>query len=564
MPNASDIITFIGIPLAVLGVLPILFTAINSLITIRRIKHTLHRHGLDDAHTRGSLMSGVVEVSLPRFSITPLDREEDSKEYWGLNRGVTTLKGGTWTIFNWNCLVTGSKLYRLQYSDELQIPQAEIDFEELISFLLDRGAVPDIKGLHMLRLAGIWTPVGTSLLLSPSTTQSALRIALPNDSDGVLSLALHWDEAWDDRDDQFLPPGWMRLHLPEEKETKTPEQQLSEKGMPEKEMQEADEAGHSKKAHSEAFPLADAQDRSPTQKPAFEYRPMSLRILLGHLGSSVTIANAIWEHEEMPLTESPSLDHLRSHPASVWTPAIALAFGLSKSLPLYTHNLDPTLISLAGRESVPCGVLVTLGLLKESEAPPWETKYDRSEISHRHHSFFMTQQREMAAENMMSPDQARIARTKRLAAETQQRRDQFLQETGRDRERATNRKREAIGSPRVDATAAANAALKYLKGQTLIDESDGNQAAVEAILVGMVKQEEQSMAVCPILERWRAWSDRGGMTIEDLEFLANNKIAFCDAACVMGLIRDVSTKEESAVALDMRECVQQWKKVRLG
>ena len=220
MPNASDIITFIGVPLAVLGVLPILYTAVNSFVTIRRIKHTLHRHGLYEAHTRGSLMSGIVEVSLPRFSITPLDREEDPQLYWGLNPEASALKGGTWTLFHWNYVITGSRLYRLQYSDELQLPQAEIQFEELISFLLDRGAIPDIKGLHMLRLAGIWTPAGTSILLSPDTTQSALRVALPNDSDGILSLSLQWAKEWDDRKDQSLPLGWIRLRIAEELEVR--------------------------------------------------------------------------------------------------------------------------------------------------------------------------------------------------------------------------------------------------------------------------------------------------------------------------------------------------------
>jgi hypothetical protein len=116
----------------------------------------------------------------------------------------------------------------------------------------------------------------------------------------------------------------------------------------------------------------------------------------------------------------------------------------------------------------------------------------------------------------------------------------------------------------VDTTAVANAASKYLTEQRMVDESNGSQAAVGAVLEGMVKQEEQSMAVCTVLERWRAWSDRGGMTNEDLEVLAKDKPAFCNAACVVGLIRDVSTKEESAVALDMRECVQHWKRVRLG
>ena len=270
MTNASDIITYIGIPLAVLGVLPILYTAINSLITIRKIKQSLRHNGLFEATTRSSLMSGVVEVTLPRFSITPLDREEDT-EYWKLNRRPSTLKGGTWTILNWNLLITGSRLYRLQYSDDLQIPQAEIDFGELMAFLLDRGAVPDIKGLHMLRVSGLWTPTGTSLLLSPDTLDKVLKVSVPNDSDGVLSLTLHWSSAWDQRDPKHLSPGWMRLSLPVDPK------------------QTSDDALEKQPAHP---------------------RPTSIRFRLDHVGSSVSITHAVWEHENEPLVSSPSLDHL--------------------------------------------------------------------------------------------------------------------------------------------------------------------------------------------------------------------------------------------------------------
>ena len=548
MPNASDIITFIGVPLAVLGVLPIIYTAINSLITIRKVQQALRRNGLSEASTRSSLMSGIVEVSLPRFSITPLDRDEDP-EYWKLNPNASTLKGGSWTVFNWNCLMTGSRLYRLQYSDELQIPQADIDFEELLSFLLDRGAVPDVKGLHMLRLAGLWTPTGTSLMLSPDTTKSVLKVALPSDSDGILSLALHWNPVWDDREHSYLPPGWMRLQLPQPEDA---------------ELAEDNEKRPTQGINSGLFPLEKASDAPRPEKPVPQLRPMSIRFRLGHRGDSVTISNATWEHENMPLAESPSLDHLLSGPASIWAPSIALVLGLSKSFPLYNHHLDPSLISLASRESIPCGVLVTLGLLDESEAPPWETKYDQFEFAHRHHSEFLTRQREMHAENQMSPDQANIARMKRLAAETQQRLDRVHMDMQRDRERRATRQREAVGSPRLDTKLVSNAALKHLKAEKRIDNGDGLEAVVETGLIGIMNQEESSMFVCTILEKWRAWTDRGGMTIEDLEALGKEKLAFYIAACVMGLVKELSTKEESAVALDMRECVAHWKKVRLG
>ena len=374
-------------------------------------------------------------------------------------------------------------------------------------------------------------------------------MALQNDSDGVLSLALHWNEAWDRRDPNYLPPGWMRLQLPQQ---------------PDGEMQKGGEKADVKKVDDGPFPLEKFTDAPSPKKPSPQFRPMSLRFRLGHLGTAVTIANAVWEHENMPLAESLSLDHLRSPPASTWAPSIALALGLSKSLPLYNHHLDPSLISLATRDTVPCGVLVTLGLLDESEAPPWETKYDRFEFAQRHHSEFLTRQREIASENKMSPDQAAIARSKRLAAEMQQTHDHMRMDMERDRERRVKQQREAVGSSRLDTIAVTNAAVKYLKAEKSIGESEGTEAAVVAVLVGMMKQEERAMEVCTILERWRAWIDRGGMTIEDLENLEKNLLVFCSAACIMGLIRDVSTKEESQVALDMRECVQHWKKVRLG
>ena len=266
----------------------------------------------------------------------------------------------------------------------------------------------------------------------------------------------------------------------------------------------------------------------------------------------------------MPLAQSPSLKHLRTHPVSLWLSSIALALGLSRSFPLYSHTLDHWLLTLASRESIPCGVLVLLGLVDENNAPPWETKYNRNEKIHAQHSAFLVQQQKIAAESKMSPDQARIARTARVAAELQQRTDEFGQKAAQERERAHNRQREAISSPRLDNTKATIAALTYLKAQRRIARDSGVQAVAEAMVMGVILQEESSIETCAILERWRAWCDRGGMTIEDLNELMDNKAEFCSAVCVMELVRDVSTKEESAVALDMRECVARWKNVRLG
>ena len=569
MANASDIITYIGVPLAVIGVLPIFYTFLNSYFTIRNITRCLQRNGLE-AITRGSLMSGVVEVSLPRFSITPLDR--DDPDYWAPNPKPSMLRGGTWTCFNWNTLITGTRLYRLQYSDDLQVPQAEIDFGELLGFLLDRGAVPDVKGLHFLKVSGLWTPTGTSLMLSPDEGNSVLRVSVPNDSDGVLSLALRWDEAWDNREPTSLPPSWMRLTIHESLRGASSGGDLpsdeaasfEDKSLPEQTpMESTDGKALGKSLMEKEQP--GAREKSSHSTSSYIPTPTSLRFRLGHLPSGdLTISTATWEVSHAPLDSSPSLKHLRSKPASTWFPAIALALGLSKSLPLYTYTLPPFLHGLAMKDTIPCGVLVLLGLLKEHEAPDWATKYDPAEEGQRMHNTFLAKQRAIAAERMMTGEQARIARIARETEDLHRVGEEFRARMARQREREERREREAFASGRLGARIAADAGLRWLAGQNLLRSAAGTQEAVEGLLIEMVKGEEVAIEVCGVLERWREWSDRGGMNTEDLAIFKKDTRRFCYAACVMGLLRDVCAKEESSVAVDMQEVIRFWKKIRLG
>lgn len=63
-------------------------------------------------------------------------------------------------------------------------------------FLVDRGTVPDIKGLHVLRVYRLQTPTRKSLLLSRDTLDKVSKVSVLSDSDWVLSLTLHWNAAW--------------------------------------------------------------------------------------------------------------------------------------------------------------------------------------------------------------------------------------------------------------------------------------------------------------------------------------------------------------------------------
>lgn len=541
MSTASDIITYIGIPLAVLGVLPIFYTFINSFFTARNIRILLRKNGFE-ARTGGSLMSGVVEVSLPRFSITLLERTDP--QYWTLNSKSSNLKGASWTFFNWNYIITGTKLYRLQYSDDLHLPQAEMDFEELLSFLLDRGAVPDAKGLHMLRVSGLWTPTGTSLMLSPDSTQTVLRVTVCNESDGILSLAVQWKREWDKRDPTSLPPSWMRLENPQ---SVTPVLGLN-----------GEVPVFSSQVKEKPIEEETSGDFSKLDTPT------SLRFRLDFVSSILSISTASWEHDRSPLPSSPSLKHLHLPPASIWFPSIVLALGLSRSLPLYTHTISPSLHTLCNRDSIPCGVLVILDLLAEADVADWETKYDRNEDVRGVHERMMKQQWSLAAESMMGPEQARVAKMAREAEERARFGTNSMAQMARKKEREAKREREAVGSGRLETEVVAGAGQRWLKGQRMVKESDGVQNVVEGLLIRMVQTEELAMSVCRILERWREWSERGGMNGEDLALLRENKVAFCYASCVMGLLKDVCAKDQSTVAVDIQECIRVWNKIRLG
>jgi hypothetical protein len=109
MASATDVITYIGIPLAVLSVLPIFYTFFLSILTQRRIRSLLH-HGHKPLTSTGpyrfpslsnrgpsrrsdgtgvvirsSPMTSQVEVELPTFTIAPLERS--SEFYWKLDAG---------------------------------------------------------------------------------------------------------------------------------------------------------------------------------------------------------------------------------------------------------------------------------------------------------------------------------------------------------------------------------------------------------------------------------------------------------------------------------------------
>ncbi|KAL8698470.1 MAG: hypothetical protein Q9201_006551 [Fulgogasparrea decipioides] len=464
-------------------------------------------------------------------------------------------------------------MQRIQYSSDLKVPQAEIGLEELFEFLLDRGAVPDAKGIHMLRVSGLWTPTGTSLMLSPASNQSALRVSMPDDSDGVLSLALQWKQEWNRRNHESLPPGWMRLNFP----VKT---------------SRANDEG---KTHAEKPAMlgdgASAKDKMDDVEVPNSYMPTptSLRFKLSSIPSHpyVQITSPRYENNHSPISSAPLPLPTLVHPNTPWLAPLSLSLALSYPSPTTFLTLPSFLHTIAQESSVPCGVLVLLHLLSHNDAPEWETPHPVAEHPLEIHERFMAQNRAKAREMQMPEAERQRAQRARQQEELAAMNMRAMKESRERHEREEKREREAIASQRMGIGVVTKAALSYLVGAGQVVTLDGNedegsgegkdadQIAVEALLVGIYKGilgiggEEYSWAlvVCGMLDRWRDWSERGGMNKEDLRIVLQDKTAFCWAAIAVGLVTRVCEKERAdggGLLGDVRECLRVWKKVRLG
>lgn len=417
--SATDIITYIGVPLAVLGVLPILYNTVATLAALSKIKRMLRRAKLT-ALTRSDIVNKVIEVELPRYAVTPWDRFTESSGYWQLPRQPSQIPGGSWTTFNWKTNTIGIKTQRVEYADQLRQPQVEVAFDELVSYLLDLGAVPNAHGWKLLRSTGLWTPSGCALMSSPGGDK-ALTIAPLEDSDGHLSLAVNWSSSWTTRDFASLPPYWVRLPpSPPQKPTAL----------------NADVLSASKDTSEE--PTVDEDTRDPKLKAMASNQSLDSIQRRAESNSSTTIAchlsvdglvAALSQESETPQSgQSPQglyIEHLRKRTGrldGVWFASAATAYGTTSQTMLWNYKIPDEILNFASQDSVPCGILSILGIVDDSQTPKWATSYNNSLESH---ELFVKRSQEqrlaMAEEGKMSHAQRQTASSNRLQRETQQR-----------------------------------------------------------------------------------------------------------------------------------------------
>lgn len=202
-PSAGDIITYVGVPLAVAGLVPIAYTAVSTLLYREKIRKRLVESQTDGKIRSSEFFNRVIKVQFPRYRLAAPDTVDNAPVSGIQQRHIyprSGLPGGTWTFLNWHRQEIGTKTQRLTPGDEPRQPQAEIRFYELIERLYKLGADADCSGWDELRTRGTWAPKG--LVLMKIGSLDALLIAALDESDGSLALQLGADVDWSDTQEQ--------------------------------------------------------------------------------------------------------------------------------------------------------------------------------------------------------------------------------------------------------------------------------------------------------------------------------------------------------------------------
>lgn len=528
-------------------------------------------------------MSTLIEVELPRYTITPLERNGDN--YWRTTDQLATgvgeqnallertestlsiveegrvkgfLRGGSWRAFHWRKLMVGKRLYRIQYEDELREPAADVDFSDLIHMLLDWGAVPDAMGWEKLKSGGLWTPAGTVLLrkadIAGETDKTprdwVLRTTVPDESDGVLSLTIRWskdvDSVAETRGAASLPPGWGRLSQPTL--------------LPTMETEETTRERQDLPARIIALEMASKHSMDST---SFRF----------HISDNI-IKQLHWESADVTTGFISEPFFTLHSTASNWFAAATaslLAQSHSMNSSPWSYSLPKDICNTSVKASVPCGVLVLLSILEENATPQWVTNtenYSKPIPAQRFHGRNMARMEAEKLEATMPPEQARIHRMNREAEDRRQRNIEIMAQSAERREKDERRQNDAVASPRMDNQGVAEACLAWLIQQGEIGrEWTVNQlagAALYLIAVDHRHEGNEAKRITEVLDEWMDWSTAGGMKRQHIKFLEERRVEFCFAASLLAVIQKSEGLGHGKAHSDVMECLRMWKKVRLG
>ncbi|ELR07938.1 hypothetical protein VC83_00078 [Pseudogymnoascus destructans] len=564
--SASDIITYVGVPLAVLGVAPILYNTVITLATLSKVRRLLRKSRLVGI-TRGDVVNHVIECELARFSIAPLSRQYDTEEYWNVYEHPSLVPGGSWTIFNWKMHAIGIKTQRIEYSDQLRQPQAEINFEDLLSYLLDLGAVPNAAGFQMLRTSGLWVPVGTPLMLSPDRHEAVLTIAPLDDSDGMLSLAVRWSRKWVVRGKTSLPPYWIQVKALREKASPIHEGSITEDGVSSITKSPADQEDP-ELAQATSGDLIPDDNKDLEAAKSHSNTVLHTDVVRCHITSSgitAALREKALDFEPLPIT------HLRPSSGSptsagIYFSCISTALSTTNNAVLWSYHIPPPFLAFSRSPIIPCGILVLLGMVPITSTPEWYTDYGDSGAEER--DLQMRRMRDsmtaMRRESSMTPDQHAVAIRDRQFKQHQD----FVDDSNQRRRLAVQREEtrmlEALQSPQWKAQLVGEHTLLWLKEQNHVAVKAELPEVMEVVLHRMVTEPAFANDLAEVLDTWKGWVEGGGIRKADYLMLKKKLVVFAFASLVLAMVYGSVEPMDGSLSKDLQESIGIWKKVRLG
>lgn len=189
-PSAADLITYIGVPLTIIGLLPIAYNAIATLIHASKIKKILSRNKTS-AKLHSAIFNRVVEIEFPKYVIQPPQSHLGHGQLSPATR--CDILGGSWTFLKWDRHQIRTETQRTQPGDSLRQPQAQIRFWDLIVRLYVLGARVD-DGWSELYERPLWARACRLMTLENPDKKSSLVLQVSSyassDSSSPISLEL--------------------------------------------------------------------------------------------------------------------------------------------------------------------------------------------------------------------------------------------------------------------------------------------------------------------------------------------------------------------------------------
>jgi hypothetical protein len=377
------------------------------------------------------------------------------------------------------------------------------------------------------------------------------------------------------RGPQSLPPYWVLIRGETSKADGTERSSLDEKKP--STVSTIQSSGETSKADDAETSSIDGK-KDPTaatvqSSALLKYTPPeslsglpALRCQVGTNG----LLSALPDDIEPQLFESFDVQHLRADESSltagVWFASAITALSTTSKTILWNYKIPPEILAFSKKDTIPCGVLVLLGIVEESATPEWATKYDNDDAEEREARLrqLSDDSRAMMRENQLPPNQRAAAFHER----SRKRHDDWVAGLNaarrREAQRADTRTVEALTSPKWGNKLSAEHFLAWLKKDGHVEESHDLGRAVEVLLWRMVKDPDFSSGLTKMLDEWRSFVDNGGLRRGDYSALKEGPVMFGYAVLLVAIIEGSVTAAHGSVGMDVQECVRIWKRVRLG